>query len=191
MQNQLCKTPSNWTLTDDSSHQHVRKLDERTFELIEMGLVNPEANLFEVYTDAVCLDDYQSDEIKNILATFGYRSVREVQRGYKEKANQVIAECIFEYFGSFSVEPLSCDISEGEAIRLIDDYIGVLRLYTKEELLHILKENSATAPELFEIGEKYKKLLGYDPIWNYHLSDDLHEGGYIVPVKEGWLFIPY
>jgi hypothetical protein len=94
---------SNWIMTDDDSFQHVCSHNDtfHTFDLIEMTLINPETNLFQVYTNTICVNDYMKDEryLKTILTSFGYEDVQAVETAYGKglTAYQVIAECIFEY----------------------------------------------------------------------------------------------
>ena len=112
-----------WILTDDGSHQHVRTINANTYELIEMQISNPDDHLYEVYTDTICLDDYGPDEIKGILYTFGYSSIQEIFDEYQINANQIIAECIFEYYGSFALDPLAASLSAEAARNLIRQFV--------------------------------------------------------------------
>ena len=112
-----------WILTDDDSHQHVRKIDDHTFKLIEIGLTDPDKQLFQVYTDTVCLSDYPEGEVGQIIRFFGYDSLDHVQKEYGDRANQIIAECIFEHYGSFAAEPLATGLPFEQARSFIEDYI--------------------------------------------------------------------
>lgn len=103
--------PDEWVCTDSDSCQYVKALDDlpNHFRLIEIGLVNPDTAQYEVYTDDVCVNDYFNDqelvdELENILRGFGYSSISEAVRNYGDSAPQVIAECIFEHYGSFQAE---------------------------------------------------------------------------------------
>lgn len=120
-------TKEEWILTDDDSQQYVRKESKHCFSLIEMCLINPEANLFEVYDDTIDLQDYFSNiekykEMMEIIYTYGYASIKNMQAQYEEATNQVIAECIFEYYGSHQ----ACQIfigKEEKCIEFIKNYI--------------------------------------------------------------------
>ena len=95
------------------------------FELIQYSSVSAEEALYEVFTDIICLRDYDITEIENILRGFGYESVEDVVMAYRniDEANQVIAECIFEHLGSHSVEPMCRGVSEDMAEKAIFYYI--------------------------------------------------------------------
>ena len=65
------------------------------------------------------------------------------------------------------------------------------KLYGRETLLEILEENGANEPAIAAIGDHYMKTIGEYPIWRYPLCDAKYLGAFIVPVQEGWLYIPY
>lgn len=65
------------------------------------------------------------------------------------------------------------------------------QLMSKDEVVEYLKENGEHEPSLAEIGHQYESAYGINLIWRYPLTDDVHEGAFIVPVKEGFLWIPY
>lgn len=111
-----------WKLTDDDSCQHVKKINDSTFELIEMGRISP--SRFEVYTDTICLDDFSDAETREIISGFGYKTVEEIKKCYGGEANQVIAECIFEHYSSFALEPLATGLSYEDAYDFIKEYTG-------------------------------------------------------------------
>jgi hypothetical protein len=64
-------------------------------------------------------------------------------------------------------------------------------LLTKEALLRILKRGRADASALAVVADIYKSGFGVDPTWRISLFDGRFIGGYVVPVREGWLCIPY
>lgn len=118
--------PGGWTLIDDSCLQYVRRLSPRSFELIEYGRYGPEGQ-YEVYTDTICLQDYEAAEIQNIIKGFGYSGIsdlRDAYHGSYDTANQVIAECIFEHFGSFSAISLCVDVDENEARKAVMEFVS-------------------------------------------------------------------
>ena len=65
------------------------------------------------------------------------------------------------------------------------------KLYNRETLLRILEENGANEPAIAAISDQYMESLGQDPVWQYPLCDTKYLGGFVVPVQEGWLWIPY
>lgn len=117
-----------WELIDADSHQYIRKAagTDDIFDLIEMSMINPEINEYEVYQDTVCTGEYiaeKQSELLAILDCYGYHSVDEVIKKYKSEAMQVIAECIFEYYGSSEVGKLFVG-SEKECTKYIQNYIS-------------------------------------------------------------------
>lgn len=305
--------PGGWALTDDSCMQYVRRRNALEFELIEYGLVSQDGPLCEVYTDIINLGDYERAEVEDILNGFGYAGVEELHEAYpsRDMANQVIAECIFEHFGSFSVEPLCKAVSEAFAQQTILDFLalhsalpehhgtievsaeelvrkmlalnigetldfsehddgytyGVARLkmfdaemfllnyygggcpfvidvewgqealeadvlhqfkcycktsnveaffiketpsvdaerdevkdmrtrnrealLSKAEFLEQMKEGDASDATLSGIRDSMMRALGFDPVWRYPFCHDGGLGAVIVPVREGYLWLPY
>lgn len=112
-----------WIMTDDATHQHVRQIGKDTFELIELNAYPPN-DLFEVYTDIICLSDYPEAERAMILRFFGYASPIQVLEEYGESANQIIAECVFEHYSSFALESMATGLTKEEAQIFIDQYIS-------------------------------------------------------------------
>lgn len=64
-------------------------------------------------------------------------------------------------------------------------------LKSKDEVVEYLKENGEHEPSLAEIGHQYESTFGIDLIWKYPLTDNIHEGAFIVPVQEGFMWLPY
>jgi len=89
-----------WVMTDDDSFQHVRNVDNDVFELVEIGITNPDTGEHEVYTATVDVGKALSDDeiaaTLGTLSSFSYKSVEAVREQYGVEVNQVIAECIFE-----------------------------------------------------------------------------------------------
>lgn len=132
-----------WKLTDESCCQYVRRIAPRTFEMIEYSIVSDVEPMCEVYTDIIHLSDYEEFEILEILAAYGYKSIEDVREKYggsHDAANQVIAECIFEWYGSFSTEPLAYCVPESLAISLI---LGHVKTHHDLPALHHRIEVSA------------------------------------------------
>jgi len=121
IQIEIRKLPE-WVLTDDDSMQHVKKINADTFSLIEMGLINPDTERYEVYTDTICIKDYPEKEILDIIKVFGYNDFNHLMEVCGDKVNQIVAECIFEHNESFTAEPVFKGTEE-DAIRFIQSYI--------------------------------------------------------------------
>ena len=65
------------------------------------------------------------------------------------------------------------------------------KLMSRAEVLAFLRENGEHEPSLALLSDQYENQFGIDPIWRYPLSDDRHNGAFIVPVQEGYLWVPY
>ena len=115
-----------WILTDDSSQQYVKKIDDNKFCLIDTELSSFRSDddaTYDVFTDTTCIKDYPLDETEMILRTYTYEGIEDVKAQYGEMANQVIAECIFEHYGTFAVEPLFTGSFE-DCKKYIEEYIS-------------------------------------------------------------------
>lgn len=64
-------------------------------------------------------------------------------------------------------------------------------LLSQHELISMLEEWGAHDRAMSHVRDYYEEKLERDPIWRYPISLDTCNGGFIVPVKEGYLFIPY
>lgn len=92
-----------WLCIDPDSSQHVFQHTKTCFSLIEMALINPDTKEFEVYAGEVDVDAYAKKApaaLLSILDAYGYEGIAYVQRKYPDNPEMVIAECIFEYWGS-------------------------------------------------------------------------------------------
>lgn len=70
-------------------------------------------------------------------------------------------------------------------------HIDPVGLPTKADLLRELRENGADDSALAIIREYQQNLFGMDYIWRYPISQGTAAGGFILPVREGILWIPY
>jgi len=70
-------------------------------------------------------------------------------------------------------------------------FMDKTKLMTKAAVLAYLEEHGTYSPSLAAISNQYEELFGVDPIWRYPLPDGAYNGAYIVPVQEGYLWIPY
>ena len=97
-----------WILTDDDSCQHVKKIGEDKFELIEMSLINPETKEYAVYADEIDVSEYLEMEREKLIEVLegyyeaeGEEDVIQFVINHLDSPFQIIAECIFEYYGLF------------------------------------------------------------------------------------------
>lgn len=73
----------------------------------------------------------------------------------------------------------------------IPDQYNHSKLMSMQELLDHIKAKGAYGWVLGEIKDQYEKQLGREMDWHYPLQDGFSTGCFIVPVREGYLFIPY
>jgi len=120
-------TVGEWVSTDDSCFQYVKKISETEYSLIELACYGrDEVQKYEVYEDTIDLQDYfngKTDELLMVLSGFGYESLEVVRMHYGDEANQVMAECLFEYYGSHEANQIFIGV-ECEAIVAIMDFIS-------------------------------------------------------------------
>ena len=130
---------NNWVCVDADSCQYVKcsfKSEEggeyNHYKLIQMDLINPDTQEYEIYTDALCVEDYLDSmrgELSIILSSYGYGDSEEdcaeiierMMEEYGDDVFQVVCECIFEYHGSYQAEVLFTG-SEQDCIKFIENY---------------------------------------------------------------------
>ena len=130
---------NNWVCVDADSCQYVKcsfKSDEggeyNHYKLIQMDLINPDTQEYEVYFDTICVEDYLDSmrgELSLILFSYGYGDSEEdcteiierMMEEYEDDVFQVVCECIFEWYGSFQAEVLFTG-SEQDCIKFIENY---------------------------------------------------------------------
>jgi len=88
-------------------------------------------------------------------------------------------------------------LTKGGDFSMKEDYISTFKtmdkskLVSRAEVLQHLSANGAHYPSLAQIINQYEEHFGIDPVWHYPLSDDRNNGAFIVPVQEGYLWLPY
>ena len=134
---------NNWVCVDADSCQYVKcsfKSEEggeyNHYKLIQMDLINPDTQEYEVYFDVLCVDDYlesMREELSMILSSYGYGDddkeeyedcaeiIERMIKYYGDDTFQIVCECIFEYYGSFQAEVLFTG-SEQDCIKFIENY---------------------------------------------------------------------
>lgn len=130
---------NNWVCVDADSCQYVKcsfKSEEggeyNHYKLIQMDLINPDTQEYEVYFDTICVEDYLDSmrgELSLILSSYGYGDSEEdcteiiehMMEEYEDDVFQVVCECIFEWYGSFQAEVLFTG-SERDCIKFIENY---------------------------------------------------------------------
>ena len=85
-------------LTDEDCLQYVMTLNEKVFVCIQMDEIPSEENdpFYVVRLQEINLEDYEAEGSVESYVTGYYESVNDVFEQYKDDANQIIAECIFE-----------------------------------------------------------------------------------------------
>ena len=84
-----------WILTDDDCSQYVKKLDYTIFKLIQISSIGYDDKK-AVYKETIDLEDFDEDDIRQMLYGFSYDGIEDVQNQYGDASNQIIAECLFE-----------------------------------------------------------------------------------------------
>ena len=154
---------SEWIMTDNDSMQHAKKLSDSKFELVEMGLANPVQKTYQVYTATIDVSKYTGAkllELLTILGSYSYTSVIDVKERYGEAANQIIAECIFEYYGTSDAEILF-EGSEDDCVGFIENFVA----QNKDETISVTSESGETFT--FRIVDKIPS--GYK-VWNINIG---------------------
>lgn len=64
-------------------------------------------------------------------------------------------------------------------------------LYRKDELASILDRYGAFDLTLDKVRDTYTERFGSQLIWKYPFSENMQGGGTVIPVQEGFLFLPY
>lgn len=65
------------------------------------------------------------------------------------------------------------------------------RLPTKQELLDRIREAGGTDRALADLREEQMETYQNELIWRYPISEGTAAGGFVTPVREGILWIPY
>lgn len=76
-------------------------------------------------------------------------------------------------------------------IQYMGQQLDPCMLYAQGHILDLLQRKGAFDQTLAEIRSDYLERFGLDLIWKYPLSDDMAGGGTIIPVQEGFLYLPY
>lgn len=81
---------------------------------------------------------------------------------------------------------------DGESVlRYMGLEINKSDLYGRDELLGMLDKCGGCDSSLDKVCDTYTERFGNQLIWKYPFSDNMQGGGVIVPVQEGFLFLPY
>lgn len=78
-----------------------------------------------------------------------------------------------------------------KTIRFTGHDLNPDKLLSKRYVLHHLRKYGATDRTLADIREKYNKQFTDELVWLYPISDGCHQGGFFLPVQEGFLWLPY
>ena len=100
-----------WICTDPNEFQFCRKVNDTTFEYIQLkdknlvedslclgrqilDYLNDKTKITDWYQDEICVNDYDADEIGEYISPYGGEDFLRNSDGAVR--NQLIAECIFE-----------------------------------------------------------------------------------------------
>jgi hypothetical protein len=71
------------------------------------------------------------------------------------------------------------------------EHANKANLKAKQDILNYLETYGASDRQLAHFRNQHHKIFGQELIWNYPICDGEHFGFYIVPVREGFLNLPY
>lgn len=69
--------------------------------------------------------------------------------------------------------------------------IDKAKLMAKDEVIDYLRTHGENYSSLSDIRTRYEEELGLDPVWNYQHCSDFFPGFFLMPVREGFLSVPY
>lgn len=78
-----------------------------------------------------------------------------------------------------------------KSFRYMNIDIEPLQLFTTARVLSLMYYNGANDATLDMIREQYNHLFGAELVWRYPILDSLDDGCVIIPVREGFLRLPY
>lgn len=78
-----------------------------------------------------------------------------------------------------------------EFITYMGKHIERKRLCSMEYILSLLKNEGPCFTTLVNVRDRYDKAFGNELYWNYPFCDGVHNGAGILPVQEGFLWLPY
>lgn len=82
-------------------------------------------------------------------------------------------------------------ITSGSQLRYMGMLLDQKALRTETELMRDLNSQGGIDAALDKTRELYTEKFGNQLIWRYPFSDNMQGGGVIVPLQEGFLFLPY
>lgn len=115
--------------TDGNLQCMFHKLADICFSYAEVRLIAPDEYVF--CAKAVNINNYSSEKIEDIVTAYYSGGIKEVKETYKEKANQIIAECIFESLPLEDMDYVSDSFSNE------DNAASKMRSYVTDEVENI------------------------------------------------------
>jgi len=87
--------------------------------------------------------------------------------------------------------PFKSAPTEKSSFLLAGHPVSFAMLGAQQAVLETLQRNGASFAGLEPIRTQYEKCFGDDLCWTFPYCDGKHLGGVILPVKEGFLYLPY
>lgn len=123
-----------WFCTDPDCMQHCKKISETEFRFIqavwldtcdgdlEAKNTKDESDNYGVCAGYIDLELYSEEDKECAIASYCYtmETIREI---YKDAANQIIAECIFEDYCLYNNNLIDGVVSWDDAEQIIQNYI--------------------------------------------------------------------
>lgn len=123
MPNNIKTQIAGWIKTDDL--QWRRKINDTAYQLIEVRKVFCNEYVFVFKT--INTEDYGEEDILSCIESFGYESMKTIKELYKEDANGILAECLFECISTSELVVSDAFKTEDEAERAAEEYIATLK----------------------------------------------------------------
>lgn len=132
----MIKENNGWFCTDPDCMQYCQKISETEYRFIQAVWLDTcgddiraknakdESDNYAVCADYIDLELYDEEDILSSIGSYGYNSIRFLRREYKDDANQVIAECIFEECCLYDSSSIAGVVSWDDAEKIIQNYIN-------------------------------------------------------------------
>jgi hypothetical protein len=107
-----------WKKTDGL--QWCCRINKTTYHLVE---VRESYEGFIFVSGVIDIEDYSNDDIQSCIKGYGYANIGDMRSIYKEDAEGVIAECLFEQTSEMELIVFNGFRTEDEAESAVEKYI--------------------------------------------------------------------
>lgn len=133
----MIKKNNGWFCTDPDCMQYCQKISETEYRFIQAVWLDTcgddprpknakdESDNYTVCADYIDLELYDEEDILSSIGSYGYNSIRFLRKEYKDDANQIIAECIFEDYCLYDNCSIAGVVSWDDAKKIIQNHINI------------------------------------------------------------------